>query len=359
MKIRVLVIDGSVVSRRFIDKAIAGTRDIEAVGFAANGAIGEKKVTQLQPDVVLLDVLKDGERLQTLRRLRARFPDLSIIMFSEMTVRGAEITLEALTLGANDYAAKPKTQDAAAEAELEQSLYPKIRALAVQTPCFTADIPRAPKPRAAPPSGPAELLLIGASTGGPAALARLLPELPGSLSVPVVIVQHMPPAFTNSLASRLDAKCALTVSEATDGAPLRAGQVCVAPGDRHLELRRGRTGYAVKLSDAPPENSCRPSVDVMFRSAAYAARGRALAVVLTGMGKDGLLGAQRLYQAGATILAQDENSSVVWGMPGYISKAKIAKAVLPLSELPQAILRELNKTVATVSAVAASRASQW
>lgn len=361
MKIRVLVIDGSVVSRRFLAKAMENTRDLEAVGFSANGALGLKKITQLQPDVVVLDVF-DPERgdFETLRALRASFPQLPIIMFSETTVQGAEITLEALSLGANDYAEKPKSQDEVAEEQLRSSLFPKIRALAVQTACFTIDIPT-PPPAAPPrPAGPAELLLIGASTGGPEALAELLPQLPASLPVPVVVVQHMPPSFTKSLALRLDAKCELEVTEANDGERLEPGRVLIAPGDHHLELRRGRNDrYTVRLSDGPPENSCRPAVDVMFRSAAYAARGRVLAVVLTGMGKDGLLGAQRIHQAGGTIFAQDKDSSVVWGMPGYISKAKIAKEVLPLDRLSRAILKELRAPARDSAEPPKARLTQW
>jgi two-component system chemotaxis response regulator CheB len=184
-----------------------------------------------------------------------------------------------------------------------------------------------------------ELVAIGASTGGPNALAAVLPALPADFPVPIVIVQHMPPVFTRSMADRLNAQAAIGVSEATAGEPLQAGHAYVAPGDFHMTLGRDAVGAKLRLHQGPPENSCRPAVDVLFRSVAESFGGRVLAVILTGMGKDGLNGCQNLRDAGAQILAQDEATSVVWGMPGFVARSGLADQVLPLDRMASEITR--------------------
>jgi two-component system chemotaxis response regulator CheB len=269
-------------------------------------------------------------------------PRVPVIFFSSLTRVGAEATLDALALGANDYVTKPSAQDLrSATAQLGEQLFPKIRALvarqAERPEAAPAPVQLAPRPAGAP--GRLELLVIGTSTGGPNALGDLIPALPASFPVPVVVVQHMPPMFTRLLAERLAARAAIPVHEVADGQPLLPGQAYLAPGDFHLQVERRAGGFVARLDQAPPENSCRPSVDVLFRSVAREVGPAALGVILTGMGKDGLAGSQAMRDRGARILAQDEASSVVWGMPGYVARAGLAEAVLPLSQFADELLR--------------------
>jgi two-component system chemotaxis response regulator CheB len=198
---------------------------------------------------------------------------------------------------------------------------------------------------AAAPAGPprqVDVLAVGCSTGGPEALTAVLRHLPADLPVPVVVVQHMPPVFTRLFAERLDRAGNLSVSEAVDGTTLRPGHVYIAPGDHHLEVVRVGTAVRTRLQDGPPENFCRPAVDVLFRSVAAAYRGAALGLVLTGMGQDGKRGAEHLRSGGARIVVQDEASSVVWGMPGAVATAGLADSVLPLDQIGSAVLERIN-----------------
>lgn len=339
MKHRVLVVDDSVVSRRMLSDAIAASPDLEVAAIAANGKIALSKLEQVHPDLVVLDVeMPELDGLATLRELRPRHPKLPVIMYSSLTTRGAQTTLDALTLGANDYAPKPDSGDPRpAQKQIEEDLLPKIRALlGIRPRLATADLIPPPTPLISTVTAP-ELVVIGASTGGPNALAELLPQLPAQFPVPVLIVQHMPPVFTGLLAERLAARTRLPVSEVTAPGPALPGRIYVAPGDRHLEVSRGKHGPQLLLSDGPPENSCRPAVDVLFRSAAAEYGAAVLAVVLTGMGRDGLLGARELHRRGAKILVQDEASSIVWGMPGYIAEAGLAESQRDPTELGQEI----------------------
>jgi two-component system chemotaxis response regulator CheB len=360
-RIRVLVVDDSVVVRRLVTRVLDEDPGIEVVGAAANGRIALAKIAQLQPDVVTLDIeMPELDGLATLAELRPRWPRLPVIMFSTLTERGAEATLEALSLGASDYVTKPTGLHNAAEAmaAVKAELLPRIKALhgrrrlsaaaatAPASPAPTVAAPAAAAPKVAAPGRPAnariDLVAIGVSTGGPNALAELLPALPATFPVPIVIVQHMPPVFTRMLANRLDGRCAVGVIEAEGGELLRPGRVHIAAGGQHLALVRQGTSVVTVASDEPPENSCRPAVDVLFRSVAALYGSSALAVVLTGMGQDGLRGAEEIRVAGGQILAQDEASSVVWGMPGFVAKAGLADAVLPLDALSD----EINRRVA-------------
>jgi two-component system chemotaxis response regulator CheB len=262
-------------------------------------------------------------------------------MYSTLTERGALVTLDALTLGAVDYATKPTgaTDREAAAQQVREQLLPLVKLWGRRRlPRRTEPPAPAPRPTVLPTiRKPVDLVAIGVSTGGPDALTALLPRLPGNLPVPVVIVQHMPPVFTAMLAQRLDRRCELTVTEVTDPGPAEPGHVYLAPGGRHLavQLRGGR--LVLELNDDAPENSCRPAVDVLFRSAAAATDGRMLAAVLTGMGQDGLAGAEVVRRAGAEVIVQDEATSVVWSMPGVIARAGLASAVLPLAGVADAI----------------------
>ena len=351
MAIRVLVVDDSVVVRRLVARVLEEEPDIEVVGAAANGRIALAKLTQLGVDVVTLDIeMPEMDGLATLAELRPRWPRLPVIMFSTLTERGAQATLEALSLGASDYVTKPTGLHNPAEAlaAVKAELLPRIRALHGRAAAAAAAIsrpapPAAPavKPVARPANARIDLVAIGVSTGGPNALADLLPALPADFPVPVVVVQHMPPVFTRMLANRLDGRCAVPVIEAEGGEVLAPGRVHIAAGGRHLALVRQGTSVMTRANDDPPENSCRPAVDVLFRSVANLYGTSALAVVLTGMGQDGLRGAEAIRVAGGQVLAQDEASSVVWGMPGFVARAGLADAVLPLHALAAEIGRRV------------------
>ncbi len=345
------------VVRRLVTRVLDEDPGLEVVGAAANGRIALAKIAQLAPDVVTLDIeMPEMDGLATLAELRPRWPRLPVIMFSTLTERGAEATLEALSLGASDYVTKPTGLHNAAEAlaAVKAELLPRVKALhgrrRLSLLAGAAPVPAAPPPpitpAVRPPERPAnariDIVTIGVSTGGPNALAELLPALPASLPVPVVIVQHMPPVFTRMLANRLDARCEMNVVEAEGGEVLAAGRVYVAAGGRHLALVRQGTSVVTVANDDPPENSCRPAVDVLFRSVAALYGPGALAVVLTGMGQDGLRGAEAIQVAGGQILAQDETTSVVWGMPGFVARAGLADAVLPLD----AVAADIGRRVA-------------
>jgi len=268
-----------------------------------------------------------------------------VIMFSTLTERGTAATLDALERGASDYVTKPANVGSvtASMEAVRAQLVPRILALSGRPTGPTLP----PPPRRATETGSrVDVLAIGASTGGPDALSTVLSALPASLPVPVLVVQHMPPVFTRQFAERLDRRCALRVREATAGEPLRAGEVLVAPGDHHLRLRRTASGVVTTLDQGAPENYCRPSVDVLFRSAAEVYGGHVLGVVLTGMGADGARGSAELAEAGAAVFVQDEASSVVWGMPGSVVAAGAASRVLPLAEVAPAVRARLREAAA-------------
>jgi two-component system chemotaxis response regulator CheB len=320
--------------------------------------------------------MPEMDGLQTLVALRKTHPRLPVIMFSTLTERGAAVTLDALMRGANDYVTKPSNVGSVQEAmeRVRSQLVPKIRALCgLDRPGVPARPSRAAlpaRPSAGPSAGPTgpsspssgrlarpaapsparpgapaarplhdgppnrvDAVVIGVSTGGPNALAEVLPTLPGSLRVPVLVVQHMPPVFTGLLAERLNTHAALHVGEAKGNETVAAGDVWLAPGDFHLEVERRANRLGLRLHQGPPENSCRPAADVLFRSAVKVWGGNVLAVVLTGMGQDGLRGCEEIRAAGGRVFAQDEPSSVVWGMPGAVVRAGLANKVLPLQRI--------------------------
>lgn len=384
-KLRVLVVDDSVVIRRMLCDVIATDPSLEVVGTAPNGAIAVTRVQQLNPDLVTLDVeMPEMDGLEALGVLRKQHPRLPIIMFSTLTERGATATIDALTRGASDYVTKPAnvgSVTAACEA-IRSELIPKIKALCgrrgaaplsgvrtLPAPSGIRPLPPAQGARPAtsgvrtlpPPSGVRTLppmsgvrtvaalprgrvsaVVIGISTGGPNALAAMLPGLVADLPVPVLIVQHMPPAFTALLADRLAKVAQLPVREATGGERLGPRQVWVAPGGSHLVVAGGGIGTNLRLNQDPPENSCRPAADVLFRSAAAAFGGNVLGVVMTGMGADGQKGAEAIRAAGGSVIVQDEATSVVWGMPGSVVRAGAADQVLPLDQIAPEIVRRVR-----------------
>jgi two-component system chemotaxis response regulator CheB len=344
--ISVLVVDDSVVVRRLIVDALGVVPGIRIIGTASNGRLALSKIDQLRPDLVTMDIeMPEMDGLTALREVRKKHARLPVIMFSTLTEAGASATLDALAAGASDYVTKPTHMSSlsAAQAMVRDQLVPRIHALAggpVHRPSVPAR-PAAPAAGGPRPAGPVSALVVGASTGGPDALAKVISALPGNLPVPVLVVQHMPPVFTAMFAERLNRLSAVTVVEAQDGMPIVPGRVYIAPGDHHLQIAQRGTGFATKLSDGPPENSCRPAVDVLFRSAARAYGGSALAAILTGMGQDGRRGAEELHAAGAEIVAQDEASSVVWGMPGAVVTAHLAHTVLPLRDIAQHLVSRI------------------
>ncbi|MGQ0632590.1 MAG: chemotaxis-specific protein-glutamate methyltransferase CheB [Sporichthyaceae bacterium] len=351
--IRVLVVDDTVVVRRIVTDVLSACPDIEVVGSAPHGKLALTQIPLCTPDVITLDVempVMDG--LETVAEIRKRWPKLPIIMFSTLTSRGASATLDALALGANDYVTKPsalRDRDAALAA-VRDALVPLVRlwgrtgsGAAGLLPAPGADRAVAsvigvaanlPALQAKPPLG----VVIGVSTGGPAALSRLLPMLPADLGVPVVVVQHMPPVFTGLLAERLNTSCALPVVEADDGMALEPDRIYIAAGGHHLTLAQERGLAVLHHDDGPMENSCRPAVDVTLRSAQKLWGPRTLTVILTGMGQDGLEGARALRRAGGRVIAQDQPTSVVWGMPGAVVKNGVADLVLALDDVAAAIV---------------------
>jgi two-component system chemotaxis response regulator CheB len=345
-RIRVLVVDDSVVIRRLVTHALEEDPAIEVVGAAANGSIGLQRIPHLNPTVITLDIeMPEMDGLEMLRHIRREYPHLRVIMFSTLTERGAASTLEALSLGADDYVTKASNEGSLDRSmlRLREELLPKVKqffCLPVASSAPAAPpVPRGPGSKARP-----EVLAIGVSTGGPTALGAILPELPPQFPMPVLVVQHMPPMFTRLLAERLHATCQLPVSEAGQGERIGAGKILIAPGDFHMKVKPDPGGVRVTLDQSPPQNSCRPAVDALFASIGEAYGDAAIAVILTGMGQDGLHGAQILKARGATVLAQDEASSVVWGMPGAVVGAGLADRVLPLDQVIPEVLRMAGRS---------------
>lgn len=333
--VRILVCDDSLVIRSAITRALESDPGVRVIGRAGNGRQALEELRRTPVDVVVLDIempVMDG--LTALPLLLREQPGLRVVMASTLTTRGAEITLRALSLGAADYVPKPSAMAALAADSFRHELVQKVKGLV-----------RPPRPARPPlhpsrpgPARPPQLLAVGSSTGGPQALLTLARGLGSRLPVPVVITQHMPPTFTRVLAEHISRAGALPCAEAEDRAPLRPGSIAVAPGGRHLLVERGLAGLRTRLSDASPVNYCRPSVDPMLESAAEACGGRVLVTMLTGMGHDGLEGTRRVVNAGGTALAQDEATSVVWGMPGAVAQAGLCHAVLPLPEIAPRLL---------------------
>lgn len=360
--IRVMVADDSAVVRGMITRMLSADPSISVVASASNGAHAVAQVERDRNiDVIILDVempMMDG--LTALKRLLAIDPSTQVIMASTLTQRNAEISLQALAAGATDYVPKPTTERLGSSEEFRRELLAKVRAIggrrqrsrsseemrAGETPAPVAAVRltqpiRSPIRLRAAGGGRPEVIAIGCSTGGPQALTTLLRQLRSdAIRQPILVTQHMPPTFTKILAEHLTRLSGWSCREATDGDALVGRQILVAPGDRHMIVEATRaSGTVVRLTADPPENFCRPSVDPMLRSVAAAFGARSLAVILTGMGSDGCDGGRTLVGAGGTLIAQDEATSVVWGMPGAVATAGLCSAVLPINELAPAITR--------------------
>jgi two-component system chemotaxis response regulator CheB len=350
--IRILVVDDSAVVRKVMCAGLASDAGLEVVGTAANGRIALAKIPALHPDIVTLDVeMPEMDGMEALAEMRKLYPEVPVIMFSTVTERGAAITLDALALGASDYVTKPNNTGSleATLRQLRAELIPKIKALCTARPTLpAAPTAAAAAARARPAShrsarefARVDVLAIGRSTGGPNALADLLPAIPANFPVPIVIVQHMPPLFTRSLAARLNQRSALNVREGVAGEVLKSGDVWIAPGDFHMTVEKTGASVALALNQNAPEHYCRPAVDPMFRALANSFGAGVLAVVLTGMGSDGTSGAQLIREKGGQILVQDQASSVVWGMPGQIAAAGFADGTYPLKSMAAEICRRV------------------
>ncbi len=345
---RVLIVDDSGFMRRAIRRMIESDPDLEVVGEAANGKEAVEQVKKLKPDVVTLDIqmpVMDG--LAALAQIMAECPT-PVLMCSSLTKEGSREALRALRLGARDFVAKDASHTSLKIDEIRDDLLAKIKAIGgskvrrfVRAPEQVLKVSRDDSSRVKKlelRAGDFDLIAIGSSTGGPPVLEKILTSLPADLSAPVVIAQHMPVVFTKAMAERLDTQCAVTVVHGMTGMPLHPGTVYIAPGGQHVHIRAGVKGrLTLRVSDEPKEAYYKPSVDALLESAAKAVGKRCLGVVLTGMGRDGAIGAKALADAGGLVLAQDEGSCVVYGMPKAVVAAGAAKASLTPEEIAAAI----------------------
>ncbi|MEN8188289.1 MAG: chemotaxis response regulator protein-glutamate methylesterase [Thermodesulfobacteriota bacterium] len=368
-KLRVLVVDDTIVYRKVVSDILSELPGVEVVGVAHNGKIAISKIKSLKPDLLTLDIeMPVMNGLEVLAELKKNYPKTGAIMLSTLTDDGSFMTMKALELGAFDFILKPQsTTQQEGKNAIKQALAPILTAFSrsqnktVGRKPFVAQRQRTvlqKKTAVSRPSadgstktsktegqrrGKSEIVTIGISTGGPNALTQMLPMLPGDLGVPVVIVQHMPPVFTKSLANSLNGKCALNIKEAQEGEPILANTVYIAPGGKQMKLVAGLDGSKrlIKLTNDPPENSCRPSADYLFRSVGDYYVGRATAVIMTGMGSDGTRGLEVLKNKGAFIIAQNEATCVVYGMPKTPVESGMANIVVPLNK----IAGEITKTI--------------
>ena len=375
-KIKVLVVDDTIVYRKAVSDILSEMPGIEVVGVAHNGKIAVSKIQTLKPDLLTLDIeMPEMNGIEVLQYLQQHAPQISAIMVSTLTSEGGDMTMRALELGAYDFILKPSaTNIEESKKHLRTLLTPLIKAFQTgrttigslqagarsgvlarktTTAAETRTLPTTSTDRKIIASGTgttirrqgkSEIVTIGISTGGPNALARMMPMLPGDLGVPVVIVQHMPPVFTKSLANSLNAKCALTVKEAQDGEAIQANVVYIAPGGKQMKLVASADGSnrLIKITDDPPENSCKPSADYLFRSIADYYVGRATAVIMTGMGSDGTKGLQILKQKGTLIIGQNEASCVVYGMPKAPAELGLIDVVVPLDKIAGEIVKSIK-----------------
>ncbi len=352
---RVLVVDDSAVVRGLVARWIEADPRLALAATCSDGEQGVKRAGELQPDLVVLDIeMPRMDGLTALPQILKAAPKARVIMASTLTQKGAQVTLQALSLGAADFAPKPDTSRMGGAESYRVELLDKLAVLAPRyaphRPVGTAQSPAAARPvenGAVPVASGRELpsridlLAIGASTGGPQALRQVINNIPASIRMPVVIAQHMPKVFTAILAEHLSRE-GLPAREASDGETLKAGHVYVAPGDFHMTVEGTPGQFRARLDQNPPINFCRPSVDPLFESCARAAGKHLLALVLTGMGSDGRNGAGHIRKAGGGVIVQDQASSVVWGMPGAVAEAGLADLVLPLNQIGPELARRLT-----------------
>ena len=360
--LKIMVVDDTVLYRKIVSDVIAEIPGVEVVGTAHNGKAALIKIKTLQPDLLTLDIeMPEMSGLELLERLQTEAPDVGAVMLSTLTQEGGIMTMRALELGAFDFIPKPQSGTMAEnKTAVKNALEPILQAFSrirrnkrgpvfhrcasTAKPMRPAGYPSSAIKPAVKRAGSSSIIGIGISTGGPNALARMLPKLPADIGVPVVIVQHMPPMFTQSLARSLDSKCALDVREAKNGEPLQPNVVYIAPGGKQMKIVAGADGRqrVIKITDDPPENSCKPSVDYLFRSIAELYVGRSTGVIMTGMGSDGTAGLKLMKSNGAVVIAQDESSCVVFGMPKDPIQKGIVDVIAPLDAISQEILKTIS-----------------
>jgi two-component system, chemotaxis family, protein-glutamate methylesterase/glutaminase len=361
-KLRVMVVDDSVVIRGLISRWVNAEADMEVVASLRTGLDAVNQLERIKPDVAVLDIeMPELDGISALPQLLAKKRDLIVIMASTLTLRNAEISFKALSLGASDYIPKPESTREASAAEIfHHDLIQKIRAFgaklrrarpAIASPSLAPALPAeklSARPALAHPAllrrpfgtQTPRVLVVGSSTGGPQALMTLVTELgPVIDRCPVLITQHMPPTFTTILAEHLARSSRRPAHEGIDGEPVKPGTIYLAPGGRHMRVVRRGAEAAIALDDGPPVNFCKPAVDPLFASAIDVWQGGVLAVILTGMGSDGMRGGKEIVAAGGSVIAQDEATSVVWGMPGAAANAGICAAILPLNQIAQKVVR--------------------
>ena len=346
-KIKVLVVDDSALMRKMIPLILEKDPDIEVIATAVDGRFALNKAAKYKPDVITLDIDMPGmDGLTTLKHIVSDY-GIPVVIVSSLTVKGAELAMKAFEIGAMEVVAKPADAISVHIRDIAEELIRKVVAVSAASPSQLVQGPRVEaradeKAGVKKAAGPAEYVVaIGISTGGPNALSRLLPQLPKDLPAAVLVVQHMPPGFTEVFAGRLSKTCALEVKEARDGDLVLPGRVLIAPGNFHLKIKKTALGPIAVLSSRPPVNGHRPSADVLFQSVAEEYGPRALGVIMTGMGEDGAEGIGAIKRAGGRTIAQDEKSSVVFGMPKAAIKTGCVDRVVSLDEMNGAIMSEL------------------
>lgn len=367
-----LVVDDTIVYRKIVSDVLAEIPGVKVVGSANNGKTALHRIASLKPDLITLDIeMPEMNGLQVLEHIQKENIDVAVIMLSTLTVEGGEMTIRALELGAFDFIPKPQDGKMAENKQaVTDQLKPVIETLirkkefrqrvkekSHQSPLTARKVPVRPRPAAGetdrkpgaavPPRVPkskAEIVAIGISTGGPNALARMMPMLPADINVPVVIVQHMPPIFTQSLAKSLNSKCAIDVKEAEDGEILKPNTAFIAPGGKQMKLVAHADGKhrVIKITDDPPVNSCKPSADYLFQSVASHYIGRATGVIMTGMGSDGAKGLKEMRLNGASIIAQNEETCTVYGMPREPIESGTAEKTTSLDNIASEILKTIK-----------------
>ena len=360
-KIKALVVDDTIVYRKIVGDVLSAIPGVEVVGSANNGKIALSKIASLKPDLITLDIeMPELSGIEVLKELKSRPESPVVVMLSTLTQQGSEMTIRALELGAFDFVPKPAEGKMAENLQkVRDAILPIIEAFKrrrstkskilekIRKPAIDREKevirPTVRPPVRTAPWQKSEIIGIGISTGGPNALTRMIPMLPGNLKVPVLIVQHMPPLFTASLANSLNNKSALEVKEAKEGDILTPGQVLIAPGGKQMKIVAASDGISrkIKITDDPPENSCKPSVDYLFRSIAQHYVGRSTGVIMTGMGSDGTKGLAQMKNNGGYIIAQNEETCTVYGMPKEPVESGLADIVVPLEKIADEIIKSV------------------
>ena len=368
-RLRVLVVDDTVVYRKIVSDLLSELPYVEVVGTANNGKIAMSKIATLKPDILTLDIeMPEMNGLDVLERMKIESPEVGAIVLSTLTHKGGELTMKALDLGAFDFITKPQADTMEENLnEIKKAIGPMLQAFSRRQEIKSILSGRSRFLEEEPKKGllrtsdavvqrmntitgktttRAEIVGIGVSTGGPKALSQMMPQIPRDIDVPILIVQHMPAIFTQSLAKSLDSKCVIEVREAVDGEPVFPNRALIAPGGRQMKVVASTDGVTriIRITDDPPENSCKPSVDYLLRSIAHHYVGRSAGVIMTGMGSDGTLGLQLMKRNGSTIIAQNEETCVVYGMPKKPIEEGIVDIIAPLERIAEEIYHAAKGT---------------